>query len=213
MKKIAILASVAAATAFSAQPALAHNVFTSMYAPAGYVQDLELRVTHGCKDSDVVQVRVRIPEEITRVSVNFVRDWTITTKKKKLPKPVPGEGGTMITEAVEEIVWSKPKSPLPASGFFEGFKFRVHLPNTPGAIVFFKTINDCVKGDDRYIDLPKAPLDLKAADFKQKLWEFMTATPTPAPFLILEKPDRPQYPWSGAEGPPPAAPAAAAPKR
>jgi len=206
MKKLMSLVGVAGAAMLIAQSAFAHNVFTSMYAPAGYVQDLELRVTHGCKGSDVIQVRVRIPEEITRVSVAHDRNWTIEMKMRKLPKPVPGEGGTMLTEAVEEIIWSKPKSPIPASGFFEGFRFRAHLPNTPGAIVFFKTINNCLNGDDRYIDLPKEPLDLKAADFAKRLWAFMTATPTPAPFLILEKPARPQYPWAGAEGPPPAAP-------
>ncbi len=35
-----------------------------MYAPAGYVQDLEMRVTHGCKGSPVKEVNIKIPEGV-----------------------------------------------------------------------------------------------------------------------------------------------------
>ena len=37
-----------------------------------------------------------------------------------------------------------------------------------------------------------------APDFGQKLIDFMAATPGPAPYLILEKPAKPQYPWGTA---------------
>jgi uncharacterized protein YcnI len=191
-----ILATGAALVgAMLASQAQAHNVFTSMYAPAGYLYDLEMRVTHGCKGSPVTAVRIKIPENVMRVSVNNTRDWTVETKMRKLPKPIPGEGGTMISETVDEIIWSKPKTTIPALGYFEGFKFRAALPKTPGEIVFFKTINVCEKGDDKYVDLPAEPLKVGAEDFPKKLFAFMTATPGPAPFLILEKPARPQYPW------------------
>jgi uncharacterized protein YcnI len=198
-KNVPISALAALATAFAAAPALAHNTFTSMVAPAGYVQDLEMRVTHGCKGSPVNAVKIKIPEGVTRVTVNMVRDWKVETKMRKLPKPVPGEGGTMITETVDEIIWSAPKSVIPALGTYEGFKFRANLPNTPGAILYFKTINVCEKGDDPYIDLPKTALPaVGAPDFGQKLIDFMAATPGPAPYLILEKPAKPQYPWGNA---------------
>jgi periplasmic copper chaperone A len=180
----------------AAQVAPAHNVLTSVYAPAGYVHDMEMRVTHGCKGSPVNEVRLKIPEGVTRVSAGYNRDWQIELKMRKLPKPVPGEGGTMITETVDEIVWKNPKSPLPASGMFEGFKFRGSLPDKPGEILFFKTINTCVKGDDKYVDMPKEPLNAKTPGLSDKLWAFMTATPGPSPFLILEKPSRPQYPFA-----------------
>jgi uncharacterized protein YcnI len=189
----------------AARAASAHNVLTSMYAPAGYVHDMEMRVTHGCKGSPVTQVRIKIPEGVTRVSAGYTRDWDIELKMRKLPKAVPGEGGTMITETVDEIVWKNPKSPLPASGMFEGFKFRGSLPDKPGEILFFKTINDCVKGDDKYIDMPKESLNAKTPGLSGKLWAFMTATPGPSPFLILEKPSRPQYPFAPpADAKPPA---------
>jgi uncharacterized protein YcnI len=171
-----------------------------MTVPAGYIQDLEMRITHGCKDSPVNSVRIKIPEGVTRVSVNVVRDWKVETKMRKLPKPVPGEGGVMITETVDEIMWSAPKSVIPASGRYEGFRFRAQVPNTPGAMLFFKTINGCEKGDDPYVNLPKTPLPaVGAADFAQKLIDFMSETSGPAPYLILEKPAKPQYPWGNAK--------------
>jgi periplasmic copper chaperone A len=199
IKHILVPATAVLAVAFVAAPAAAHNTLTTMTAPAGYVQDLEMRVTHGCKGSPVNAVRIKIPESVTRVTVNMVRDWQVETKMRKLPKPVPGEGGTMITETVDEIVWSAPRSVIPALGTYEGFRFRAQLPNTPGAILFFRTINVCEKGDDPYVDLPKTPLPaVGAPDFGQKLIDFMAATPGPAPYLILEKPTRPQYPWGNA---------------
>ncbi len=200
MKNQMFVTAAAAVTAVLAiAPAAAHNTFTSMSAPAGYVQDLEMRVTHGCKGSPVNGVKIKIPEGVTRVTVYMVRDWKVETKMRKLPKPVPGEGGSMITETVDEIIWSAPKSVIPALGTYEGFRFRANLPNTPGAILYFKTINVCEKGDDPYIDLPKTALPaVGAPDFGQKLIDFMAATPGPAPYLILEKPAKPQYPWGNA---------------
>ena len=204
MKKTTLMAAGCAA-ALAALPAIAHNNMTSYYAPAGYLQDLELRVTHGCKGSPVKEVKLRIPDGVMRVQVANNRDWQVETKMRKLPEPIPGEGGNMITETVEEIIWKNPKSPLPAGGFFEGFKFRAALPDKPGEIVFFRSINVCVSGEERYIDLPKESLNVRTPDLGKKLMDFMTATPTPAAFVILEKPSRPQYPFMM-----PARPAAAA---
>ena len=197
--------SLAATAVLAVTPALSHNTFTTMYAPAGYMQDLEMRVTHGCKGSPVKEVKIKIPDNVMRVSVGVNRDWEVETKMRKLPKPVPGEGGNMITETVDEIIWKNPKSTIPALGSFEGFKFRAALPDKPGEIVFFRTVNVCVAGDDKYIDLPKEPLNAKTPDLSTKLFKFMTATPGPAPFLLLEKPSRPQYPFA-----PPAPPKAVA---
>ena len=210
MKTRVLIAASAAVVAIvgTTAPALALNTFSSMNAPAGYMQDLEMRVTHGCKGSPVKGVRIKIPEGVTRVSVHMVRDWKVETKMRKLPKPVPGEGGNMISETVDEIVWSDPQSVIPPLGTYEGFRFRAHLPNTPGEILFFKTINVCEKGEDPYVDLPKSALPaMGAADFGKKLFEFMSATPGPSPYLILEKPAKPQYPW---EPMPATAPKAAA---
>jgi uncharacterized protein YcnI len=207
MKRTLTLAVCAGASLLVANLATAHNTLTSMYAPAGYVQDLEMRVTHGCKGSPVREVRVKIPEGVFRVSAAVNRDWTVEVKMRKLPKPIPGEGGNMMTETADEIIWKEPKSPIPAMGSFEGFKFRGSLPNTPGQILFFRTVNVCVAGDDKYIDLPAEELKANTPGLPDKLLKFMMATSGPSPFLILEKPTRPQYPFA-----PPAPPKAGAAK-
>ncbi|MCB2109294.1 MAG: DUF1775 domain-containing protein [Rhodobacteraceae bacterium] len=199
MRKILLLTAAAGLSSLISGQVSAHNTMTSMYAPAGYVQDLELRVTHGCKGSPVNEVRVKIPEGLTRITVDNRRDWKVETKMRKLDKPVPGDGGNMINEVVDEIIWKDPTSSIPAGGVFEGFKFRAALPKEPGKILYFRSINVCEQGDDKYIDLPKESLDANASDLPEKLSAFMRATPGPSAFIILEKPERPQYPWEPAE--------------
>lgn len=189
-------AALAGALAVASGVASAHNALSSMYAPAGYTQDLEMRVYHGCKGSPVKAVRVKIPEQVSRVNIEYSRDWDIETRMRKLPKPITMEGGVVISETIDEIIWKNPKSPLPAYGRYEAFRFRAALPNTPGAILYFRTINVCEKGEEPYIDLPKAKFDANSPDVRDQLTTLMMATPFPSPFLILEKPARPQYPFN-----------------
>lgn len=195
MKKLFLATVAAGACGLFVTGASAHNTLTSWEAPAGYVVDLEMRVTHGCKGSPVKELRVKIPEGVMRVSVGANRDWKVETKMRKLDKPVPGEGGAMLTETVDEIIWKDPVSPIPAGGAFEGFKFRGALPKEPGKILFFRNISVCENGDDKYVDMPKEELKIDDPEFKKKVWDFMTATSGPSPFLILTKPEKPQYPW------------------
>lgn len=192
---------LAAATALLAvtlpTPTFAHNYLRDTEVPAGYVQDIVMRVPHGCKGSPVKQVRIKIPEGVYRVTVEYRDDWDITLKKRPVDPPVVGDGGRQITETVDEITWSNPATPLPPDRTGE-FRFRAQLPDEVGRIVFFRTLNTCIEGDDNYIDLPERPLKLTDPDFHKKFWAFMTATATPAPYLILTPAPRPQYPWQWA---------------
>ena len=70
------------------------------------------------------------------------------------------------------------------------------MPNTPGKIIFFRSVNVCEKGEERYVDLPTEPLEAKTPGLPEKLLKFMTATATPSAFVIIEKPTRPQYPFA-----------------
>jgi uncharacterized protein YcnI len=187
---------MAALTVTTATVAVAHNSMTEYYVPAGYMKDLEIRITHGCQGSAVKEFRLKIPEGMMRVSAEHNRDWVIDVKMRKLPQPVPGEGGNMLTETVDEIIWKNPRSVLPASGRFEGFRLRGLVPNTPGKIMFFRSVNVCEKGEERYVDLPTEPLDANTPGLPEKLLKFMMATPTPSAFVIIEKPTRPQYPFA-----------------
>jgi uncharacterized protein YcnI len=182
-----------AVTLFSAV-ATGHDYLVETEAPAGYVHDLALRVPHGCAGSPVQQVRVKIPEGVFRVTVAHRDDWDVTLKMRKVDPPVPGDGGRPITETVDEIMWSSPENPLPPNRTGE-FQFRAKLPDEVGRILYFRTLNKCVKGDDNYVDLPSEELTLEDPDFHAKFWAFMTASATPAPYLILTRPERPQYPW------------------
>jgi uncharacterized protein YcnI len=181
--------------------ASAHTYFVENYAPAGYKQDMIMRVPHGCKGSPVKEVHVRIPDNVMGVTVAYNRDWKIETKMRKLDKPMPGEGGAMITETVEEIIWKDPKSPLPAMGFFDSFQFRVSLPKEEGAVVWFKSYNVCVEGDDKYVEVPKEAMKASQPDFAKKIGEFIRSVPGPAPYVVLTKPTHPQYPWDSLEMP------------
>ena len=178
----------------SAGVAAAHNYIVDKEIPAGYVSDIVMRVPHGCKDSPVNQVRIKIPEGVFRVTVEHRDDWDVTVKMRKVDPPIKIEAGREITETVDELMWSNPDNVLPPDRVGE-FRFRAKLPDKPGEIVYFKTLNDCVDGTDYYVDLPEEPLDMTAPDFHEKFWAFMIATATPAPYIILVEPERPQYPW------------------
>lgn len=201
MKKLLLVSAAAGVCGLLASgPASAHNTLTRMEAYAGYMTDFEMRVTHGCKGAPVKEVRMKLPDGMVRVSVGHTRDWKVETKMKKLDKPVPGDGGNMLTEAVDEIVWKDPTSPMPGGGVFEGFKFRGMVPkDAVGKIMFFRTINVCAEGDDKYIDLPKEDLSASTPGLAKKLSDFMRATPGPSPFVIVVKPTKPQYPWEEME--------------
>lgn len=188
--------------------ASAHDYFVELYVPAGYKQDMELRVPHGCKGSPVKEVHVQIPQNVQGVTIYYNRDWKIETKMRKLPAPIRGEGGVTLTETVDEIIWKDPTSALPGSGMFDSFKFRVTLPKEAGQVLWFKTYDVCEKGDDRWVDVPKEPLKADMPDFAAKFGAFMLSVPGPAPYVVLTKPEHPQYPWG--DTPTPAqAPAAA----
>ena len=192
--KNSTLTIVAVVTTLLAGTCQAHNYLVETQAPAGYVRDIAMRVPHGCKGSPVNQVRIKIPEGVLRVTVEHRADWDVTVKMRELDPPIAIEAGRTITETVDELIWSNPVAPLPPDRTGE-FRFRAKLPDEPGTVLYFKTLNDCVDGDDYYVDLPEEPLDLRDPEFHKKFWAFMIATATPAPYLILVEPERPQYPW------------------
>ncbi len=117
--------------------------------------------------------------------------WRIGVDKKNITS---ARFSSNRTETADEIVWKNPKSPIPDMTI-EGFRFRAKLPNEPGCVLFFKTLNQCEEGDDNYIDLPEPGININDEDFAEKFMSFMTATATPSPYLILYKSELPQYPW------------------
>lgn len=193
MKRL-VTACAALSVCLLAASASGHNYLLPTLAPAGFVHDIVMRVPHGCKGSPVNKVRIKIPEGVYRVSVEHREDWDVEVKMRQLDPPIVVEAGREITETVDQISWSNPKYVLPPDRIGE-FRFRAMLPNEPGRVLFFKTLNDCEEGTDYYVDVPEEPLDLRDPKFHEDFWDLMSATATPAPYMILVKPERPQYPW------------------
>ncbi len=173
----------------------AHNFLQSSEAFAGYREDVSLLVTHGCKGSPVIEVRLKVPEGVTSARPHNNQNWEIETKMKKLDEPIKAEGGRVVSEIVDQIIWKNPKRAMP-DNMYETFVVRMMLPDTPGDILYFQSINICENGErDAYIDLPENGLSITDPKFAEKTWAFMTATATPAPFLILRAAPKKQYPW------------------
>jgi uncharacterized protein YcnI len=169
-----------AGLALAAAPASAHVVLQKWTAYAGYQEYVTLAVPHGCGDSPTTEIRVRIPEGITIVVPEDKPGWTTKIVKRKLPAPVSGEGGTKISEVIDEIAWSGGSLGTDRLGLFT---MLARMPDAPpGTVLFFKTIQTCAKGETRWVDT------IPAGEPAWKIW----AQPAPSPFLELEKPPGPQ---------------------
>jgi uncharacterized protein YcnI len=174
-------------------PAAAHNVVNIKEGKAGYSTEMALDMNHGCKGSPVVGLRLQVPPGVIDAKAAFDPFWTIEYKMRKLAEPVELHG-RQITEVVGEIIWKDPETPVPADGWYP-FQFRMTLPNEPNRIMYFKNITVCEEGTDPYVDMPEVALDVNDEDFAKKTWAFMTATATPAPFVVIRAADKKQYPW------------------
>lgn len=173
--------------------AAAHNAIDLKEGWAGYSTPMVLSVNHGCKTSPVVGLRLKVPEGVVDAKAAYDPFWTIEYKMRKLPEPITMHGRP-VNEVVDEIFWKDPVQPIPADAWYP-FKFRMTLPDEPGKVLHIRNITVCQEGTDPYVDLPEEELDINDPEFAEKAWAFMTATRTPAPFLVIRAPDKKQYPW------------------
>lgn len=194
MFKSSLVAGVALGALAIAVPASAHNALDLKEALAGYSTPMVLSVNHGCHGSPVIGLRIKVPDGITDAKAAFDPAWTIEYKMRKLDKPVEMHGRP-VTEVVDEIVWKDPVKVVPADGWYP-FRFRMTIPETPSKVFHVRNITVCEGGKtDPYIDMPKEELKVEDPDFAKKAWDFMIATPTPAPFLVIRQAPKKQNPW------------------
>lgn len=179
--KIPALA-VAALLAGASGAALGHAYVHMTHMPAGWIHDIEVRVPHGCGPLPTNEVRVKIPEGVTRVRAEHSSEWKIDTVMRKLDPPMVMEGGFEVTETVGEIVWSG--SELPPARFGR-FVFRAALPDEPGRILWFKTTQRCGDEELRW--------DKELTDESMSMGAFLRTVPDSSPFVVLTEPERPQY--------------------
>lgn len=136
MKSTLILAALLAPFA----AAHAHVTLEQSSAQAGAYQKLTFRVGHGCQGSPTRAITVMLPESVTGA------------------KPMPKFGWT-VTGAVREVKWSG--GPL-LDEHYDEFTMQVKLPADAGK-VYFKVVQDCVKGSTAWDEMPgAADVKLKA---------------------------------------------------
>jgi uncharacterized protein YcnI len=150
MTRFSCAATVAAASFTMTSPAFAHVELANDKAPAGSAYKAVLMVPHGCAGSATIDLRVQIPDGVIAVKPMPKPGWRITTVVTKLSQPIEVEGDK-ITEGVREIEWSGGSLP---DNFYDEFVFVAQLPNRPGAMLYFPTVQRCAKGVNRWIDIP-----------------------------------------------------------
>jgi uncharacterized protein YcnI len=140
-----------AAILFAAGPALAHVELQTDKAPAAGSYKAVLMVPHGCAGSPTIALKVQIPDGVIGVKPMAKPGWKITIKSAKLTQPLDIEGDK-ITEAVKEIDWTGGTLP---DDFYDEFAFiAAKLPDTPGAVIYFPTVQICAKGETHWIEIP-----------------------------------------------------------
>lgn len=159
---------------FAVQNAQSHAVINEGTAEAGSFSFITLRITHGCGVSPSTQIRMKIPDGVIRVSPKFMENWAVELRMKTLDTPHRDEAGNMVTETVDEIVWSGGLLP---DGYYGEFQVRALMPDEPGRMLWFKTIQNCEEGTIRWIEVPTKE--------GQSPYEFKE----PSPFIrLVEKP-------------------------
>ena len=159
--------------------ASAHVVLQKWEENAGFQAFMTLVVPHGCGASPTTEVRVKVPDGISVIVPEPEYGWKLQVIRKKLDKPISGEGGRPISEVIDEIVWSDGNLPGDQLGRFD---FLALMPNTPGKVLYFKTIQKCAQGETRWIDtVPE----------NEPVWK-VWAKPSPSPFVTIKQPTAPQ---------------------
>jgi uncharacterized protein YcnI len=135
-------------------------------------------VPHGCGASPTTEIRMLVPENVNMVLPEPKPGWKITLTKRKLATPRK-VGNREITEVQDEVIWSGGSLPVDQAGLFN---FVTNFPNKVGERIYFKTIQKCAAGEERWVDTVTA---------EQEIWRIWL-TKTPSPFVVLGTPAQPQ---------------------
>jgi uncharacterized protein YcnI len=144
-----------AASAIVAAPAAAHVTLDPAEGPADGYATLQVQVPHGCEESPTRVVRVQIPESVPSVTPQVHPGWEVTTKEGR--KDAVELHGETVTRGVKEVIWTATDAdPLP-SDRLDLFGMSVKLPaGKAGDPVYFPTVQECVKGESAWIQIPQA---------------------------------------------------------
>lgn len=134
-----------------AAPVAAHVSPSPREVPAGGFTAVGLTVGHGCESSPTVRLDIQVPESILNVTPAIVPGWDVEVATEPLDEPVEGSHGEQITERESVVTYTaQPGNELP-DGFRQTFTIGFQAPDTPGAYLFFKTIQVCEEGQTEWI--------------------------------------------------------------
>jgi periplasmic copper chaperone A len=143
---LGVLASLALPTA-----AFAHVTVDPAEAPADGYAKLDFSVPHGCDGSATTRLRVQIPESVPSATPQVHPGWSLDTKEG--PKDKVELHGETITEGVSQVIWTAEDAPLP-DHYLDVFGMSVKLPANEGETLYFPAIQECEKGETRWIQIP-----------------------------------------------------------
>jgi uncharacterized protein YcnI len=155
---------VVAAVALAAAPACAHVSLEAKQATIGSSYKAVFAVSHGCAGSATVRIRVQIPEGVIVAKPAPKAGWNVEAVSGKYA----GEydyHGSKLSEGVKEVVWSGGK--LPDHNHDE-FVVSTYLTTglKPDSTLYFPVVQECERGVNRWIDIPKEGADVHGHDSK-----------------------------------------------
>jgi uncharacterized protein YcnI len=150
MKRL-VMAITAVAALGAVAVAGAHVTPAPGSAAADSFQLVAFQVPHGCDGSATKSVSIQMPAGVIYVKPQVKAGWRITLKKGKLP--VPGTlFGEKVTTGVLSVTWSGGRLP---DAYYDTFNLDILVPNKPGKTLYFPTVQRCVKGVNRWIEIPQ----------------------------------------------------------
>jgi periplasmic copper chaperone A len=161
-------------TAVCSTSASAHVVFNQSNLAPNALATLELRVTHSCDGASTKEVRVKIPDGVTRVTPRAVSGWQVAVTKRRLPQPVTLHGET-VRETIDTVTWSGGSFPDFA---YQQFEVRAMMPNEPGKVLYFPVEQICETGKISWSQIPTTPSG--GASVLKEPAPFLTLTGAPA---------------------------------
>lgn len=155
MRLVLVFGIIAAGASTGAS---AHVVFNQASVSANALTTLELRITHGCDGAATKEVRVTVPNGVTRVTPRALSGWQVGVAKRRLPMPVTLHGET-VTETIDTITWSGSSFPDFA---YQQFEIRAMMPNEPGKVLYFPVEQICETGKISWSQIPASPASARA---------------------------------------------------
>ncbi len=145
------------------QAASAHVSVTPDKTAANSYALLTFGIPHGCDNTGTTKMTITLPQELNDAQPTVNPNWTVEKVTETLPAPRKQADGTSITKRTSQIVYTA-KAPLDPH-LRDALVLSVKLPDAAGKTLYFPTLQNCVKGQTDWKELPKEgqdPHDLEA---------------------------------------------------